>query len=154
MIPLTIPALQEHLKALKLDPIFQQETNQLIVIFKIDGYDFPLFFRIFEGAQLLQLITFIPCNLKASAAPSLARLLHLINKEIDLPGFGMDEKASIVYYRMMLTAVNGEIDGKVLETISSTLKTLCETFGPVISAVASGAASYEDVLKKLESQPK
>lgn len=41
MIPLTIPALQEHLKALKLEPIFQKETNQLIVVFKIDGYDFP-----------------------------------------------------------------------------------------------------------------
>lgn len=152
MIKLTIPALQELLKSLKYEPIFQQETNQLILILKVQSIDFPLFFRIFEGAELLQLIIFIPCNLKNSAISDLGRLLHLINKEIDLPGFGMDEKAGIIYYRQMLIALNSQLDPKVIEKLIQSIQTSCDTFAPVISAVAVGAASYEDVLKKLSQQ--
>lgn len=148
MVALTIKALEEHLKMLKLEPQLQKETNQLIIIYKVGGADFPLFFRIFEGGDLLQMITFIPCNIKASAIPDLARLLHLLNKEVDLPGFGMDEKAGIVYYRFMLPALRGQVEGEILETVIDTIKKITETFANVIAAVAVGAASFDEVMKK------
>lgn len=148
MVALTLQALQEHLKVMKLEPQLQKETNQLIIIYKVGGVDFPLFFRIFEGGELLQMITFIPCNVKASAVSDLARLLHLLNKEVDLPGFGMDEKAGIVYYRFMLPALRGQVEGEILETVIDTIKKISETFSNVIAAVAVGAASFEDVMKK------
>jgi hypothetical protein len=154
IIPLTLPTLQEHLKQLKLEPVLQKETNQLIVIFKIAGADFPLFFRIYENGELLQMISFIPCNFKANSVSDLARLLHLINREVDLPGFGMDEKAGIVYYRFMLPAHGKHIEGEVLDTILNTIKTICETFANVIAAVSVGAASFDEVIKKLsQSNP-
>lgn len=146
---LSIPKLQDFLKSAGHAPIFQEETNQLILIHKIDKTDFPIFFRIFEGGELLQLISFVPCNLKRSSAADLARLLHLINKEIDFPGFGMDEKAGIIYLRLMLVAPDQQIEEKSIALTLRSIKNSCETFGPVISAVAAGAASYDEVLKKL-----
>ncbi|MCE5317205.1 MAG: YbjN domain-containing protein [Parachlamydia sp.] len=148
MVSLKLKALEDHLKLLKYEPQLQQETNQLIVVYKVGGVDFPLFFRIFEGGELLQMITFIPCNVKASAVSDLARILHLLNKEVDLPGFGMDEKAGIVYYRFMLPALRGQVEGEILETVIDTIKKISETFANVIAAVAVGAASFDDVMKK------
>lgn len=148
MVALTIKGLEDHLKALRLEVQQQKETNQLIHIYKVVGTDFPLFFRIFEGGDLLQMITFIPCNIKAAAIPDLARLLHLLNKEVDLPGFGMDEKAGIVYYRFMLPALRGQIEGEILETVIDTIKKISETFANVIAAVAVGSASFDEVMKK------
>jgi hypothetical protein len=148
-INLTLPDLEEHLKKLQLNPQQQKETSQLVVLFKIDGHDFPLFFRIFEGQELLQLIAFVPCNLKKSAVAELARLLHLINKEMDLPGFGMDEKAGIIYYRIMLPAEGGQIASATIDSVCQSIPTILETFSPVIATVSAGATSFEDVLNKL-----
>lgn len=153
MIALTLPALEKHLKGMELQPQLQKETNQLIVIFKVSETDFPLFLRIYEGGELLQLIAFIPCQLKTAAAPELARLLHLINKEVDLPGFGMDENAGIIYYRMMLPADHEQISSDILETVINSIKTICESFAPVIAAVAAGASTFDQVLRKLKEQP-
>lgn len=152
MVSLNLQALEDHLKAMRLQPQLQKETNQLIVIFKAGGADFPLFYRIYEGGELLQHIAFIPCQLKATAAPELARLLHLINKEVDLPGFGMDERAGIVYYRFMIPADHGQVSSETLETVFNSIQTICESFAPVIAAVATGNSSFDEVMRKLSSQ--
>src|ERR1700722_19094980 len=102
MLCLTMDHLREYLIAQKFPVHFQQETNQIYMLYTIGGKEFPLFMRIFGDADLLQLLTFIPCHLHSNATNSLARLLHLLNKELDIPGFGMDEAAKFVFYRVML----------------------------------------------------
>jgi hypothetical protein len=146
--------LQEYLTKQDHQPQLQKETNQVYIIFKQEGRDFPLFFRIFEGGELLQLLIFIPCSLRKTAANDLARLLVYLNKELDIPGFGMDESSSLVFFRVMIPAYDGGIPEKILDSMLSSIRTICQTFAPVVAAVATGTNTFEDVLKKIrESQP-
>src|SRR5947209_3111552 len=77
----------------------QAETNQLYFPIKVSNREFPVFIRIFEDSGLLQQLVFFPCKIDKKMTPDMARLLHMFNKELDLPGFGMDEVAGVVFFR-------------------------------------------------------
>ncbi len=116
MIPLNLDQILEHLRRKNYDAKLQSETNQIYFIHKAGQLEFPIFFRIFEKGDLLQLLAFIPSNFKEGTQTEVARLLHLINKELDIPGFGMDEKEGVIFYRSMLPAFDKKIDPNLLES--------------------------------------
>lgn len=148
MLKLELNAIRSHLQKKGIEPSLQKDTNQLCILLKGAEVEFPLFIRIFEGGELVQLLAFIPCNINSTTAGDTARLLHLLNKEVDLPGFGMDEAASVVFYRSMLPAKNHHIDASIIDAFLSATELVCNTFTPVITAVAQGALSFDEVLKK------
>lgn len=155
MNTLTLDSLKRHLISQSFEPQFQAETQQLYLIFKVENREFPLFFRIYDGGDLLQMLSFIPCMLKPTAINDLSRLLHLLNKELDIPGFGVDEASSVIFYRIMLPASEGQIDLKIVDTFVGSIKNVVETFAPVIATVAAGMTTFQEVLKKVkENQTK
>jgi hypothetical protein len=149
MLSLTMDHLREYLAGQKFPVQFQQETNQIYMLYTIGGREFPLFLRIFGDADLLQLLAFIPCHLQPNATNSLARLLHLLNKELDIPGFCMDETAKFVFYRVMLPGTNKQIYREVLLKFIRSIEEVIKNFAPVVALVASGASSYEEIEKKI-----
>jgi hypothetical protein len=151
MIPLSLESLQEYLSGKELGPETQKETNQLVVILKIKEKEFPLFFRIFEEGNLLQMLVFIPTSIKNASLNDTARLLHLINKELDIPGFGIEEDNKIIFYRLMIPAPSKKVDVKVIEMLLSSLEKICETFTPIIHAVATQNITFEEVLKRAKN---
>jgi len=153
-IPLSIPTLFDYLKNKEVDVQIQSETNQIYFVFKVETFEFPLFLRVYEESNLLQLIVFLPTPLTSGKESDLALLLHMLNKELDIPGFGMDEAAQVVYYRWMLPAVNKKIHGPLLERFLESIQMVCQAFSPVIFAVAQGMATYQDVLKKAQEEIK
>lgn len=148
MIPLTNDQINKHLISKGIHSEIQPETNQVSVTLKIAEREFPLFIRIYEGEDLLQLLAFLPCNTKDETLADTARLLHLLNKEIDTPGFGMDENAQVVFYRCMIPAKNKEIDPNLLDAYFNATQVVCQSFAPVVAAVAFGAVTFAEVLKK------
>ena len=98
----------------KYEADIQSETQQVYTILKISQKEYPLFLRVFDDGHLLQMLAFIPCQLERNVVPDMARLLHLLNKELDVPGFGMDEMAGVVFYRLMLPTPSKKIDGELL----------------------------------------
>jgi hypothetical protein len=128
---------------------YQEETNQLYMVMKVQGLDFPLFIRVYDEGDLLQLILFIPITLQPSTTPDLARLLHTLNKEIDIPGFGMDESSKVVFYRIMLPSYNKQIEEGLIEMFMSSLPLVAESFAPIIVTAASGNATYDEIMKKM-----
>lgn len=156
MIPLTIDAIKNYLKSKAIEATLQKETNQLCISLKITDREFPFFIRIFQGDQLLQLLAFLPCNTKENTIADTARLLHLLNKEIDLPGFGMDETAHVVFYRCMIAIKDKQIDPVAFDAFFNAVQVVCQTFTSVVAAVAYGAVTFADVLKQSKagtSQP-
>jgi hypothetical protein len=151
--------LLDELKKLGYDAKVQEQTDQIYVIFKIEKREFPLFIRILHDGELLQLLTFIPCNVKKEHIADVARFLHMANKELDVPGFCMDETSSTIFYRVMLaTNRKKEFDEGVLEAYLNSTQLVCKTFANIIVALAIGALSLEEVLKKAnemktDSQP-
>lgn len=152
MIPLDLNKIKHYLSTKGIEGEIQQESNQLCVLFKFGEREYPLFIRIYEGDALLQLLTFLPCNTKENTLGDTARLLHLLNKEVDTPGFGMDESAMLVFYRSMVPVNERKIDEKLFDAYLSASQVLCQSFAPVIAAVAYGAVTFEDVLKKTKEQ--
>ncbi|MBS0635258.1 MAG: YbjN domain-containing protein [Verrucomicrobia bacterium] len=142
--------LLEALKTLKLDAKVQPETNQIYVIFEHEKAQFPLFIRELHDGELVQLLTFIPCNVDKNHAADLARLLHMLNKELDMPGFCLDETSSTVFYRLMMPTLKKEFQPHILEALINTSQMVCKSFAAVIEALAVGAMSLDEILKKAQ----
>src|SRR5437660_450821 len=138
----------QQLKKLGIEATVQEETRQIVVIFKQDKREFPLFIRILHEGELLQLLTFIPCNTTAKTLNDMARFLHIVNKELDVPGFCVDEASSTVFYRLVLPTAKKELPDDTFEAYINTTQVVCKSFSPVIEAIAFGAMTLEEVLKK------
>jgi hypothetical protein len=155
MITLNLDDIQNFLVQEQFKSQIQKETHQIYLLYKIEGREFPLFLRIFPGGDLLQLIAFIPCHLKAATFGDLGRLLHLINKEMDIPGFGMDEEANLIFYRVMMPSVEKQVHGNHLKRFIQSIEQILKNFGPLIALVAFGGTSFEEIRKKIKPhQPK
>lgn len=148
MISTTLQGLIEHLKKLGYQPKIQEDTKQILVILEIAGREFPLFFRPYEESELLQLLVFLPTQIKPGAHNDLARLMHLMNKELDIPGFGMDEDSHTIFYRSMLPVIDQAIDERVLESFLKCIHVICDEIAPTLIAVANRLATYQEVLDK------
>lgn len=152
MIPLTNDAILSCIKMHEYAADVQKETNQIFTILKIGEREVPLFLRVLEESQLLQLLAFIPCPLEPKKVSDIARLLHMLNKEVDLPGFGMDEVGGVLFYRIMLAAPNKKLDQNMLITYMKVVKNVCELFIPPIETIGFGYATLEDILKKMQNE--
>lgn len=149
MSTLSLDAIYTHLKNKKYNPQMQPSTQQVYCMLQIGGKEFPLFFRIYDEGHLLQLITFIPCpSLQPQLMGDMARLLHLLNKELDVPGFGMDETAGAIFYRFMLPTPHKKFEGPVIDAFIKTFEQVCSTFAMPIQAVALGATTLDEILAK------
>lgn len=174
MINNTPETLLQFMRKNKYESDIQADTQQVYTIFKINQKEYPLFLRVFDEGHLLQLLVFIPCHLepnekfalgkKASASSSteakshyhkeviadLARLLHLLNKELDVPGFGMDEMAGVVFYRLMLPTPKKKIESDLLLAFLKTIEHVCQMFSTPIEAVSSGQMTLDQILAKAQ----
>lgn len=150
MVPLNTDDILNYLLQEKFPVQIQKETQQIYLINNIDNREFPLFIRIFTGGELLQIISFIPCNVKATAYGDLARLLHFLNKELDIPGFGLDENANLVFYRVMVPSVDKQIIGKHLTKYIRSIEQILKNFAQLIALVAFGAAKFEEIKKQIK----
>ncbi|BBI16924.1 YbjN domain-containing protein [Neochlamydia sp. S13] len=151
MIPLTIDSLYEYLINKSVDVKHQPETKQIYTLFKVQNEAFPLFIGLLNDEELLQLFAPIPIALESQTITEVARVLHLFNKEIDIPGFGLDERAKIVFYRTILPASDKKVAGEILCNYIHTIPLLIETFFPIIAAVVAGKARFIDVVKQGEA---
>lgn len=150
MVPATLPDLLQCMRQHGYETEVQQDSKQLFTILKISKQEHPLFLRIFESSQLLQLLVFIPTKLSAATTAEAARLLHLLNKEVDMPGFGMDEMAHVIFYRLMLPLYEKQIDEEFFITYLKTAQNICELFTLSIEAVANGHATLDEILEKIK----
>ena len=174
MINITPESLLQFMQKNKYEADIQPDTQQVYTIFKLNQKEYPLFLRVFDEGHLLQLLVFIPCHLEPNeefilekkeresqeASESskkteqkaiiadLARLLHLLNKELDVPGFGMDETAGVVFYRLMLPTPKKKIESDLLLAFLKTVEHVCQMFSTPIEAVSSGQMTLDQILAK------
>lgn len=167
MINITPESLLDFMQKNDYEADIQADTQQVYTILKIEQKEYPLFIRVFDDGHLLQLLAFIPCQLepneqfnlttqpstnKSSSAivADVARLLHLLNKELDVPGFGMDEMAGVVFYRLMLPTPKKKIDADLILAFLKTVEHVCQMFSAPIEAVSAGHATLDEILAKAQ----
>lgn len=154
MTKLNLDNLLKSLQKVFPDAAIQKETKQVFAVFKNEEVEFPVFGRIAEDENLIQLLVFFPCNLKKGAEAETARSLHLLNKEIDVPGFGMDEGNSLLYFRYMLPSVEGHYEEVLVEKFTNAFQMICKTFFPLVFAVSQGLVTFPEVEKKVKETVK
>lgn len=120
-------------------------SGQIIASFSIEKTEYPMVVRVLPSGELVQLLTFIPITVEESAVVDLGRFLHMANKELDMPGFCVDEASQTVFYRIVIPAIGHELDPKIFKASVSTSEIVCKTFGTIIMALATGAMTWEEV---------
>jgi hypothetical protein len=148
---LTNSELVNSLSKFGLKATEQPESKQLLTTFSQGGYDYPTFIRQLDGGNLLQVLTFVPCSIDKEAFADLSRLLHMINKELDMPGFCCDEESNTVFYRIVIPCINGQIDEPLFHAYLNTTQHVCEMFGTIVQAIAIKAMSLEEMMTKAKS---
>ncbi len=148
-IELNLENLLKHFKKTKENAVLQTETDQILITVKFDKVEFPLFVRITETQDLLQLLAFFPCNIKAGCESDMARTLHLLNKELDIPGFGMDDFNGLVFYRCMIPCPDLHYHEAVIDKYLDAVKMICQSFLPLIFAMSQGNMKFSEISNKL-----
>lgn len=150
MIEMTPQALLKHMKKNQYEAEIQPDTQQVYTVLKISERDYPLFLRVYDNGQLLQILVFLPSKLEKEKVTEIARMLHLLNKELDIPGFGMDEMAGVIFYRVMLPTPHQKIEGDLLNAFLQSIDHVCQMFAIPIEAVAQGHANLDEILKQIQ----
>lgn len=145
----TLETIQKHLATKGQHLEYQNETGQLYMLITKEDANFPFFIRLYDHGQLLQFTAFMPFSLKEGHEADVARLLHIINKDIDLPGFGMDETNGIIFYRLMLPINKLHLEEATLELMVNVFPSICHTFAKPILAMAHGKESLKTILNAL-----
>ncbi len=154
MLKLSYDALTPFLKQQDVEVELQKETSQLYGPLKVANREFPFFVRIFEEGGLLQMLVFLPCNVVKERIADMGRLLHMFNKELDIPGFGMDEAIGVVFFRCMIPSFQKEIPDTTVEAYLKTFKTICQSFSPAVEALAAGVVTFDEMLAKANEAQK
>lgn len=146
---LTDTSLMGIMKKLGYAPKMHEETKQIHASYTYQENEYPIFVRLLSEGNLVQIITFIPCTITDQSLNDVSRFLHIVNKELDMPGFCCDEETKTIFYRIVIPAVDKEISEDLFNAYLVTSKNICQTFGTVIQALAIGAMSLDEVFEKM-----
>ena len=112
----------------------EKESKQIYFKLDIQDKEVPVFFKVMEKASLLQLIAYPPTQIKEEMFAEIARFLHILNKELDIPGFGMDENSKLIFYRLVLPSLKNELDEGLVRAYVNTIKNALTFFFAGIQA--------------------
>lgn len=145
---LDVQDLMKALEKLGLKPTLQSETKQVLANLSLNEAEYPMFLRPLEGGNLLQMLTFVPCTVQDESAFDLSRLLHMINKELDMPGFGWDEESKTVFYRVVVPCLRQQIEDDLLNAYVDTTQRVLTMFGTIVQAIAMRAMTLDEMFDK------
>ena len=138
--------LEQVIKKLGHTVAFQKESGQLVMTFKANLIEYPVFLRILQKDTLLQLVMFLPCKSDEKTLPEALNLLNFFNRELDLPGFCYDDMSKLIFYRLVIPAFDHlMISVLTLEKIFEVLPTIATTFAPLTQLVCNGSKTYNDI---------
>lgn len=144
--------LDKFLTSLDLNPHLEKESGLTYINIQANGHDIPLFFVIRNEGEVLQMISYFSYQLLDVSAT--ARLLHLLNRDLDIPGFGMDEEQGLIFYRLVIPCFDKEMDGILLRIYIDTIKVVCDSFSHAIGLISSGSMNLDTIKQQIKKEAK
>jgi hypothetical protein len=155
MLPLSHEKIIEFLVKEGYTPNWNEDAGQIEMPVTHGTHELSTFLRIFPDGPSLQVVTFLPVVFSPETISDLSRLLHLINKEVDMPGFGIDEMTDTVFYRSVFPCLNSEVNPELIQISIKALQVVTDAFLNAVNAIAQGAITFEDaVSRSLETEQK
>ncbi|WP_284441665.1 YbjN domain-containing protein [Chlamydia gallinacea] len=144
--------LSNFLKQAELQPLLERESQLTYINIQADDHELPLFFVIRNKGEVLQMICYFPYQLHDEHKGATARLLHLLNRDLDIPGFGMDEEQGLIFYRLVLPCLEGQIHETLLRIYIDTIKLVCDSFSHVVGLISSGNMNLDELKKQAKKE--
>jgi hypothetical protein len=148
-IPLKLADIKKFLEGQGHKPQEQTETQQLMLEVRLADQNAPLFIRILHQS-VVQMVIYLPFQFEKGRLPDVARFLHALNKDLDLPGFGLDENQRMIFFRIVIPCLQPEVEEGLLMSYFTSCQLVCTSFVYAIAAVASGQ-SPEQVMEKMKT---
>lgn len=102
--------------------------------------------------QELQLIVTLPFSISDSQIPDLARLILLLNKGMELPGFELSEVDLLIFFRHAFVVPEDDLDERILLSLVGMIELLLATFSETLEAVATGKRSLREVIEEAQKK--
>ena len=141
--PLDQDGILQFLNTLKLSPELEPTSKQVFIKKKHEDQEFVIFFTI-RGASL-QIICYFPYAAPKEKFVDVARLLHIFNRDIDMPGFCLDEREGLIFYRNVIPSLDGSVDEKLALSYLGAQKNVIETFHKAILGVVTGQLKIDEI---------
>lgn len=146
---LTNESVIKALESRGINASLQKETGQVFIQKTIEGVDFPFFLRILPSGPFLQCVSFIPCEVVEQDPKEFLSLLHVLNRRIDLSGFGFDETSRFCFLRYNIPCFKNELDLDTLVEILRRMEECLKSFAGILIAVAKDKNAYEEAKNAL-----
>ncbi len=146
--------LMKFLQRADMVPLLERNSGLTYININAGDNELPLFFVIRSEGEVLQLICYLPYQLYPNQRDTTARLLHLLNRDIDIPGFGMDEEQGLIFYRLVIPCIRKEINDEILRVYIDTIKIICDSFSHAIGLISSGTMDLDELKRQAELEEK
>lgn len=138
-IPLNVQSIIQLFNKKKLDYQLDAPTQQVQVTLKIDDKEIPIFFNIISEGHVFQSIAYIPVEIPSQQISEVARLLHMLNSQLDIPGFGMDEKHGLIFFRVAIPCLDKTFREEFIDVMIGTTRLASDSFLTGIEKIANGS---------------
>lgn len=145
---LTQNNLFTFLKESNFAPNLMKDSNQISFIAKVKEFEIPFFFAIRNEGALLQIIAYLSFQMREQTMGEVAKMLHFINKQLDMPGFGMDESAKLMFFRCAVPTNDKLMDKPLILGYISAMQVAIGSFIHSIGMVVAGSATVDALSSK------
>lgn len=105
----------------------------------------------------LQFILTLPFLVDTRQIGEIARLILLLNKGMELPGFELSEVDHLIYFRHSFLVPEDQLDERILLTLTGMIEMIVDVFSDILESVATDAKTLREVVEEaqrvLASQP-
>ncbi len=144
---LDLNSLLNFLNRKKLEPQLDSQTGQIQILLNFSKREIPVIFNLISEGLILQSIAYLPITLPKKHLNDISRLLHILNKQLDLPGFGMDEKHELIFFRVPILSLEKTFSEELINVMLGTTELACDSFLTGIEMIANGSVSLEKTLQ-------
>lgn len=101
-----------------------------------------------KSYHFLQLASCFPFKVEETALWEMARMILLLNKGLELPGFELSEVDGIVFYRYVLPVVDKHVEEALLICLIGTIDFLMKGFLENLEQIAIGAKTAQQMIEE------
>ena len=108
--------------------------------YEVDGFN--------QEDVFIQLSVTLPIDVKEEGVADLARLLLLLNKGLELPGFGLSEPDEACYFKHVLRCQRQTVETSKILALTDYTELILSMFLSAIQEVAEGKITLNEYIKR------
>jgi hypothetical protein len=101
--------------------------------------------------QEIQFIVTLPFQVIDEQIPDVARLLLLLNKGLELPGFELSEADRLIFFRHAFVVPEDDLDERIFLSLMGMIELVLDAFAGTLEKVATGTQTLREVIEEAKT---